>query len=250
MVHKKSSRTLHKREEREEVSESDPPVVLIVEDEKGLADLYTSFLEDTYTVRTAYTGDEALKLLDDEVDVALLDRRLPTWSGDQLLGVIQDRKIDCQVAMVTAVIPDFDIADLPIDAYLTKSVSRSDLREIVEELLLRAEADVNRQELLALISRKITLEKTKSESDLEESDEYRKLQRRIQIAMERLNVDPGRVGSNKHRPDSCPRCELRWDLEVGGTIGFVELGSFVWKCTQCGSVEQIPNASNRRVSRR
>lgn len=243
-------RTRQSRDDSEKIDDSDPPVVLIVEDETELADLYTTFLEETYTVRTAYTGEQALKLLDDAVDVALLDRRLQSWSGDQLLGVIQDRQIDCQVAMVTAVAPDFDIAGLPIDAYLTKSVSRSELLEMVEELLLRAEADVDQQELLALISRKISLESTKSEIDLQESDEYRKLERRIEIATDRLDIDPAQVGSNKHRPDSCPQCDLRWDLSVGDTIGFIELGSYVWKCTRCGGIERVPSPSNRRVSRR
>lgn len=190
--------------------EPEAPVVLIVEDERGLADLYTAFLEETYTVRTAYTGDQAVELLDDAVDVALLDRRLEKWSGDQLLGVIQDRKIDCQVAMVTAVAPDFDIAGLAIDEYLMKSISREDLLVLVEELLLRAESDINQQELLALISRKIALENEKATTELEASDEYAKLKRRIEIAKDRLDLAPEQVGSNKHRPDTCPQCDLRW----------------------------------------
>lgn len=226
------------------------PVVLIVEDERGLADLYTAFLEDTYTVRTAYTGEQALELLDDEVDVALLDRRLKRWSGDQLLSVIRARKIDCQVAMVTAVAPDFDIADLAIDEYLTKSISREDLLALVEELVLRAESDIDQQELLALVSRKIALENEKSTTELEASDEYAKLERRIEIAKDRLDLDPEQVGWNKHRPDTCPQCGLRWDLSVGDTIGFLKLGAYVWKCAQCGRIEKVPDPSNRRVTRR
>lgn len=227
----------------------DAPVVLIVEDEQGLADLYTAFLEDTYDVRTAYTGEQALALLDDDVDVALIDRRLKDWSGDQLLEVIQDRGIDCQVALVTAVVPDFDIAELAIDDYLMKSVSRDDLRELVEELLLRATTDINQQELLSLISRKIVLEGEKPPSELEESDEYAKLERQIEIAKDSLQLHPEQVGTNKHRPDSCPQCNLRWDLSVGNTLGFLKLGAYVWKCTQCGSVERVPDPSNRRVTR-
>lgn len=230
--------------------DTEPPVVLIVEDETSLADLYTAFLEDTYTVRTAYTGEQALEMLDDDVDVALLDRRLQKWSGDQLVGVIQDRRIDCQVAMVTAVTPDVDIADLAIDEYLTKPISRDDLLEVVEELLLRAETEVTQQELLALISRKIMLENAKSATDLEESDEYRKLKHRIDIARDRLDIDSAQARANKHRPHSCPQCDLRWDLSVGDTVGFLELGAYVWKCIGCGSVERIPDPSNRRVSRR
>lgn len=245
-----SSREHENGESRTQSTDSETPVVLIVEDERGLADLYTAFLEDRYTVRTAYTGEQALGMLDDAVDVALLDRRLENWSGDQLLGVIQDRKIDCQVAMVTAVAPDFDIAALAIDEYLTKSVSREDLLEIVEELLLRAESDITQQELLALISRRITLENEKSPTELEASDEYRKLKRRIDISTDQLNLDPEAVGLSKHRPEACPHCGLRWDLSVGETIGFLKLGAHVWKCTQCGSIEKVPDPSGRRVTRR
>lgn len=231
-------------------TDADDAVVLIVEDERGLADLYSAFLEDIYTVRTAYTGEQALELLDETIDVVLLDRRLKEWSGDQLLGVIQDRNLDCKIAMVTAVIPDFDIAELAIDEYLTKSVTREDLRDLVAELLLRAETDITHQELLALISRKIALENEKSTADLSASDEYAKLTHRIDIATDELNIRPEETGTNKHRPDSCQQCDLRWDLSVGDTIGFLKLGAYVWKCTGCGSVTKIPDPSNRRVTRR
>lgn len=224
--------------------------VLIVEDERGLADLYTAYLEDEYAVRTAYTGEEALELLDDAVDIALLDRRLDKWSGDRLLNVIQKRNIDCQVAMVTAVIPDFEIVDLPIDEYLTKPISREGLLETVEELLLRADADIDQQELLALISRKIALKEEKSAAELAASDEYTKLKRQIEVATDRLEDNLEEIGPSKTRPDSCPQCDLRWDLSIGDTIGFLKLGAYVWKCTQCGSIEKVPDPSNRRVTRR
>lgn len=226
------------------------PTVLIVEDERVLADLYAAYLEDAYEVRTAYTGEEALELLDDDVDIALLDRRLDAWSGDRILSVIQERRIDCQVAMVTAVVPDFEIVDLPIDEYLTKPISREGLRETVEELLLRAESDIDQQELLSLISRKIALENEKQVADLEASDEFAQLKRRIEVAKDQLDLGSEELGANKTRPDSCPKCNLRWDLSIGDTVGFLKLGAYVWKCTQCGSIEKVPDPSNRRVTRR
>ncbi|TKX52052.1 response regulator, partial [Halorubrum sp. SS7] len=61
-----------------------PPLVLVVEDEPDLADLYAAWLGDEYRVRTAYGGREALDQLDetdDEVDAILLDRRMPGLSG-------------------------------------------------------------------------------------------------------------------------------------------------------------------------
>lgn len=61
-----------------------PPLVLVVEDEPDLADLYAAWLGDEYRVRTAYGGQEALDELDeadDEVDAILLDRRMPGFPG-------------------------------------------------------------------------------------------------------------------------------------------------------------------------
>lgn len=131
--------------------------------------------------------------------------------------------------MVTAVTPDVDIADLAIDEYITKSISRQDLLAMVDELLLRAKSDVNQQELLALISRRITLENEKPTTELEASDEYVKLERRIEVTKDRLDLDPAQVDLSKYWPNTCPQCNLRWDLSIGDTIGFLKLGAYVWK---------------------
>ncbi len=84
----------------------DLPLVLVVEDEPDLADLYATWLRGEYRVRVAYGGREALEKLDDEVEVVLLDRRMPDLSGDEALKEIRERGFDCRVAMVTAVEPD------------------------------------------------------------------------------------------------------------------------------------------------
>lgn len=82
------------------------PVVLVVDDEEDLANLYSQWLSDDYAVRTAYNGEQALERLDETVDVVLLDRRMPGLSGDDALNRIREREYDCRVAMVTAVDPD------------------------------------------------------------------------------------------------------------------------------------------------
>jgi CheY-like chemotaxis protein len=64
----------------------DEGTVLVVDDEPQLAELYSMQLAEEYEVRTATGGPEALDLVDEEVDVALLDRRMPRMSGDELLG--------------------------------------------------------------------------------------------------------------------------------------------------------------------
>ena len=159
---------------------ADPPMVLVVEDEPDLADLYATWLRDEYRVRVAYGGREALEELDEEVDVVLLDRRMPDLSGDEALEAIRERDVGCRVAMVTAVEPDFDIVAMGFDDYLVKPVSRDSLKETVENLLRRNSYDDGIQELFALASKKALLESEKDAATLEEHEEYQKLTERVQ----------------------------------------------------------------------
>lgn len=112
-----------------------PATVLVVDAPANLADLYGEWLTDTYLVRTAYGGEEALEKLDEAVDVVLLDRRMPDLAGDEVLTQLRERDLDCRVALVTAVDPDFDIIELGCDIHVTKPVRRDDLHETVETLL-------------------------------------------------------------------------------------------------------------------
>ena len=158
---------------------ADLPMVLVVEDEPDLADLYATWLRDEYRVRVAYGGREALEELDDEVDVVLLDRRMPDLSGDEALTAIRERDVGCRVAMVTAVEPDFDIVAMGFDDYLVKPVSRDSLKETVENLLRRNEYDDGIQELFALASKKALLESEKDAATLEAHEEYQELTKRV-----------------------------------------------------------------------
>ena len=158
---------------------ADPPLVLVVEDERDLADLYATWLRDEYRVRVAYGGREAIEQLDDEVDVALLDRRMPDLSGDETLQAIREEGVECRVAMVTAVEPDFDIVAMGFDDYLVKPVSREALTTTVENLLLRNSYDEGIQELFALASKKALLESEKDPATLESNEEYQQLSARV-----------------------------------------------------------------------
>lgn len=225
------------------------PVVLIVEDEPELAAMYADFLADACRVRVAETGEEALERIDHSIDIAFLDRMLDDWSGDELVNVIHERDIDCGIVMVTAVDPDLDIVDLPVDDYLTKPVLQDDLRRSVEEILYRQVGGSDRREFLALVSRKIALDTNYRADELVGEPEYAKLRRRIALAEERLDLKAVSRPS-KHRPDACPECDLRWDVTVDGTVGYVEIAARAWKCTRCGHVTDLPDPKDRFVARR
>lgn len=161
------------------MSDSEGPVVLIVEDEPDVAETYRLWLEDDYGVEMAHDGDEGLSKLNGGVDVVLLDRMMPGLSGDEVLQRIRDQELDCRVSMVTAVEPDFDILEMGFDAYLSKPVRSNELRAIVENLLERSAYDELLQTYYSLVEKRATLEATKSTAELKESDEYDDLDENI-----------------------------------------------------------------------
>ncbi|QGN07010.1 DNA-binding response regulator [Halorhabdus sp. CBA1104] len=162
------------------MSDSEPPAVLIVEDEPDVAETYNLWLQDQYEVRMAGDGSEALELLDDDVAVVLLDRMMPGLSGDEVLERIRDSDSDCRVAMVTAVEPDFDILEMGFDSYLTKPIRSDELHETVSNLLERSEYDDLLQEYYSLVEKQATLEATKSSAELAESEQYATLTERVE----------------------------------------------------------------------
>lgn len=168
------------------MSDSDP-VVLIVEDEPDVAETYRLWLEDTYTVRVAGNGEVGIDALDESVAVVLLDRMMPGLSGDEVLEQIREQGLDCRVAMVTAVEPDFDILEMGFDAYLSKPVKSDQIRDTVENLLERSEYDSLLQEYYSLVEKQATLEATKTSVELEDSDEYDDLTARIDDLRDELS---------------------------------------------------------------
>lgn len=171
------------------IMSGDSPVVLVVDDNRAIANTYTAFLSDEYTVRTAYDGTEALDQLGPDVDVVLLDRRMPELSGDAVLEEIESSQFDCRVVMLTAVDPDFDIIDLGFDEYLVKPIERNELNDVVEEMLERASYDDEFRRFLALASKKATLEAEKSSAELEASEQYQRIDDRLADRREQIGVD-------------------------------------------------------------
>ena len=168
--------------------QSDSPKVLVVDDDKDLADTYAVWLPDTYEVETTYSGVQARKCLAPDIDIVLLDRRMPGIPGDKVLADIREQNIDCQVAMLTAVEPDTDIIDLPFDEYLVKPVTRSSLRETVDELLLRAGFDPEAQEYFAMESKSEVLE-ARDEENLRDPAAAAELHDEAERARESERID-------------------------------------------------------------
>jgi DNA-binding response OmpR family regulator len=153
--------------------------ILIVEDKEDLADGYASVLSTEYDTRTAYTGEEAMDVIDDSVDIVFLDRRMPGLTGREVLERIRESGYECRVAMVTAVTPDFDIVEMGFDDYLVKPVEVDDLFKAVERLRVLGEQSPEVRNYIAESIKQASLESTMDEVDLAEAEEYTQLTEQV-----------------------------------------------------------------------
>lgn len=165
---------------------SPPPTVVIADDESSLVSVFEAWLEPSYDVRTAESGEAALEVIDDAVDVVFLDRRIPDLAGDEVLSRVRARGIDCPIAMLTAVEPDMDIVEMRFDDYLVKPVDRDALQAAAETLYERVEFDDRCREYFVLASKKAALEAAKNESELGQIEEYHRLVSRMEALQDDL----------------------------------------------------------------
>lgn len=161
------------------------PVVLVIDDNRGITDMCASWLREDYDVRTAHDGKEGLKRFGPEVDVAIIDRRLPGIEGDRVSTLMVRENPLCRTVILTSKDPDFDILEFNFDRYLTKPTTREELRSVVSELLERREDSADAREYFALRSKQVVLEATKLQEDLATDERYQRLRERTeQLAVE------------------------------------------------------------------
>lgn len=161
-------------------TDTDAATVLVVEDEESVAELFETVLSREYDVERVADGNAALDRLNDDIDVVLLDRHLPELSGDTVLEHIQSSDIDCRVAMVTGVDPDFDVIDMGFEDYLVKPVENQELVDTVDRLLALDAYQELQQELGAKLVKKNVIEAEKEPEELADHDEFQQLQTEIE----------------------------------------------------------------------
>jgi len=84
--------------------------VLVVDDDSSLADFLREFLEELkFNVETASSGEEALSVIKDigEIDIALIDYRLPGMDGLETIRRISELSPDT-VTMIITGLPTLD----------------------------------------------------------------------------------------------------------------------------------------------
>lgn len=113
--------------------------ILIVEDEKNLAQAYKTILEKHgYAITLAYDGEEALQLIaKGSYDLILLDINMPKMNGIEMLKNIDSDEIKGRVVVFSNQDAQTDIDEafrLGAKRYLLKSwASPQDLVKVVEE---------------------------------------------------------------------------------------------------------------------
>lgn len=118
-----------------ETPESNRHTVLVVEDDEDLLGTYEVWLAgwDDVTVHTALDGEAALTAVDDaEVDVLVLDRKLPALSGPEVLDRLGG---DRPVIVVSAYQPDAHLDEENVAAYLVKPVTRDRFLDAIRRTL-------------------------------------------------------------------------------------------------------------------
>jgi len=115
--------------------------ILIVEDEKKISDIVKAYLEkEGFEVKSATTAEQALPLLKEAFDLAILDLKLPGIQGEELCTIIREQS-DAPVIMLTAKSAEEDrVRGLSIgaDDYVVKPFSPRELVARVKAHLRRA----------------------------------------------------------------------------------------------------------------
>src|SRR5438874_8436577 len=126
-----------------------PKTLLIVDDDEGMRDKLTAILKRDYRVLRVSSGEAALPALNrEDVDLMLLDVRLPGISGFEVLRIIKENYSLIEVIMISA-ITDVETAVQAMKHgayhYITKDFDYEQLRSLVANAGERQ--DLNRQVL-------------------------------------------------------------------------------------------------------
>ena len=123
--------------------------VLIVDDDEGMRDTLTAILKRDYRVLRVASGEAALPVLNrEDVDLVLLDVRLPGISGFEVLRIVKENYSLVEVVMISAI----NEVETAVQAmkhgayhYATKDFDYDQLRSLVRNASERQ--DLNRQVL-------------------------------------------------------------------------------------------------------
>jgi len=112
--------------------------ILLVDDEQDFLDPIAFWLESKgYTVRMASNGEEAIKLLEQELpNIVFLDINMPVMNGIETLKYIREKYLDLPVVMITAESEKLPIIqELGISGFFPKGGSLEQLEQLLEPVI-------------------------------------------------------------------------------------------------------------------
>ena len=120
------------------ISSSCKTSILVVDDEEHILKLYKKELsEEGYQVRTAASGEEALRMVEAESpDMVILDIKLQDQNGLEILGELRKLNKNTPVILSSAYSTyKSDFQSWLADAYLVKSSNLDELKKKIRELV-------------------------------------------------------------------------------------------------------------------
>lgn len=117
------------------------PTILIAEDDSSNYLYFSALLHGKYDLLWAKDGGQAVEMaLSNDVDVVLMDYKMPVMSGLEATRKIKQQKPELKVVMQTAyALEDHKqraILD-GVDEFLTKPVYSSTLHEVLDKLITK-----------------------------------------------------------------------------------------------------------------
>lgn len=246
------------------------PAVLVAEPNATRADLYDLWL-DEYDVRQAHTATQAVDAVDGSIGVAVVAETLDEKAEADIVDRIRAVSPYCQIVSTSAdrrqICPT-----LAVDTHLTKPVFEDELRETVADLETQAcyaKALVQYYRFTVELTSTEVSDDAVSDSDCEALEKrVTELRNRIREYSQRLAVEERQhvihsvlehrdmgddgadsvSGSSKYVPDKCSRCGSQWGDSAGDSRGYRRLGSFVWRCTNCGRLQMNTDPSFQQTT--
>lgn len=155
------------------------PCIVLADRDRRLSELYRHWLTPQYDVRNARNAAELRRHLDDAVEVAIVDRRLPGAPLEELPSIARTGDDLRRVVVLTGERPEHEIVDTSCDAILRKPTSEETLQEAIETQLERHGEPPADRERHALAARRSVLEATYAPQELADSERYEALCSRL-----------------------------------------------------------------------
>lgn len=173
------------------------PKILVVEDEKPIADILEyNLAKEGYEVKAVYAGDEAVDAaLELKPDLILLDIMLPGIDGLNVCRQIRQH-LNCPIIMLTAKDAEIDKVlglELGADDYVTKPFSTRELLARIKAQLRRSKQGGKEKSETAPQSKKPPLEIDRDFFSVKRADKVVDLTQREFELLDFLSSNPGKI---------------------------------------------------------